>query len=224
MNSVESEALATSLIVSSRAIVFALPLAVALAYALARGRFFGHGALNALAHAPLFLPPVVVGYVLLLTFGVRAPAGAFLLHAFGLRLAFTSTGASLATGVMALPLMIRAVRLSLEAQDQGLDEAARTLGARFWDRMFSLHLPLAWPGILAACVLGFAAGLGEFGAIITFAANIPGQTQTLPLAIFSALQQRNGDVEAARLSAISLTLALAGLIGSEALARWGARR
>jgi len=220
----EIEALATSLVVALRAIIFALPLAVALAYVLARLRFPGHVLLNALTHAPLVLPPVVVGYVLLVTFGLRAPLGSFLFHAFGLRLAFTSTGASLATAVMALPLMTRAVRLSLEAQDPGLDEAARTLGARFWDRVFSLHLPLAWPGIVAAGVLGFSAALGEFGAVITFAANIPGQTQTLPLAIYSALQQADGDAAAARLSAISLALALIGLAASEALARWGARR
>jgi molybdate transport system permease protein len=220
----ETQALATSLIVSARALAVALPLAVLLAYALARGRFPGHTALNTLTLAPLILPPVVVGYLLLLIFGARAPLGGFLLHNFGLRLAFTSSGASLATGIMALPLMVRAVRLSLEAQDPGLDEAARMLGARFWDRVWSLHLPLAWRGILAAGVLGFAAGLGEFGAVITFAANIPGQTQTLPLAIYAALQQPGGDGAAARLAVISLSLAIAGIAASEMLARWGTRR
>jgi molybdate transport system permease protein len=125
---------------------------------------------------------------------------------------------------MTLPLMVRAIRLSLEALDPGLDEAARTLGARFLDRVFSLHLPLAWPGILAAAILGFAAGLGEFGAIITFVSNIPGETQTLPLAIYSALQQPGGGAAAARLSALSFALAFAGLVLSEMLARFGARR
>ena len=224
MTEMEAQALITSLIVATRAIIFALPLAIVLAYILARGRFPGHTLLNTLTYAPLILPPVVVGYLLLLTFGLRAPIGSFLFNTFGMRLAFTSTGASLATAVMALPLMTRAIRLSLDAQDPGLDEAARTLGARFWDRVFSLHLPLAWPGILAAGVLGFAAGLGEFGAVITFAANVPGETQTLPLAIYSALQQPSGDAAAARLSAISLVLAVVGLGASEAIARWGARR
>jgi molybdate transport system permease protein len=125
---------------------------------------------------------------------------------------------------MTLPMMIRAVRLSLEAQDPGLDEAARTLGAGLWDRIVSLHLPLAWPGILAAAVIGFSAGLGEFGAVITFAANIPGQTQTLPMAIYSVMQMPDGDAAAARLAAISIALAFAGLLGAEAIARWSRRR
>jgi molybdate transport system permease protein len=224
MSPLEAQALTTSLVVSSRALAFALPVAVALAYLLARARFPGRTLLDAAAHAPLILPPVVVGYALLLTFGLRGPVGAFLFDHFAIRVAFTTTGASIATGVMTLPLMVRAVRLSLDAQDPGLDEAARTLGAPLLDRIVSLHLPLAWPGILAAAVLGFAAGLGEFGAVITFVSNIPGETQTLPLAIYAALQQPDGDAVAARLSAISLALALAGLIMSEALARYGARR
>jgi molybdate transport system permease protein len=224
LSPLEAQALATSLIVSTRSVVFALPVAILIAYALGRFRFPGRTAVDAIAHAPLILPPVVVGYALLITFGLNAPVGGFLYHAFGIRIAFTSAGASLATAVMTLPLMIRAVRLSLEAQDPGLDEAARTLGARLLDRAFSLQLPLAWPGILAAAILGFAAGLGEFGAIITFVSNIPGETQTLPLAIYSALQQPGGEAEAARLSALSFALALVGLVVSEAIARYGARR
>ncbi|HVY03484.1 MAG TPA: ABC transporter permease subunit [Caulobacterales bacterium] len=220
----EAQALVTSLIVSGRALLFALPIAVALAYALARGRFHGRLALDALAYAPMALPPVVVGYLLLMTLGLRGPIGGLLFDMFGVRLAFTSAGASIATAVMTLPMMIRAVRLSLEAQDPGLDEAARTLGAGLWDRIVSLHLPLAWPGILAAAVIGFSAGLGEFGAVITFAANIPGQTQTLPMAIYSVMQMPDGDAAAARLAAISIALAFAGLLGAEAIARWSRRR
>jgi len=220
----ELEAVSTSLIVSARSLVFTLPIAIAIAYVLARGRFPGRTVLDALAHAPLIVPPVVVGYVLLITFGLNTPLGKFLDDVFGIRFVFTSAGASLATALMTAPLMIRAVRLSLETQDQGLDDAARTLGARFWDRVFTIHLPLAWPGIAAAAILGFAAGLGEFGAVITFVSNIPGETQTLPLAIYSALQQPGGEAIAARLAALSFALAIAGLILSEALVRYGARR
>jgi molybdate transport system permease protein len=223
LTALELQALATSLAVSLRSVAFALPIAILIAYALGR-RFPGRTLLDVFAHAPLILPPVVVGYVLLIVFGLNAPVGAFLYRVFGVRLVFTSEGASLATAVMTLPLMVRAIRLSLEALDPGLDEAARTLGARFLDRVFSLHLPLAWPGILAAAILGFAAGLGEFGAIITFVSNIPGETQTLPLAIYSALQQPGGGAAAARLSALSFALAFAGLVLSEMLARFGARR
>jgi molybdate transport system permease protein len=224
MSAMEAQALMTSFAVSLRALCFALPVAIAIAYLLARAHFPGRTLLDALAHAPLVLPPVVIGYLLLITLGLRAPIGGFLFETFGLRIAFTQLGASIATAVMTLPLMVRAVRLSLEAQDPGLDEAARTLGATLWDRIFSLHLPLAWPGILAAGVLGFAAGLGEFGAVITFVSNIPGETQTLPLAIYAALQMPDGDAAAARLATISFALAFVGLLVSEALARWGARR
>lgn len=224
MTDLEIEALVTSLIVSGRALVFALPLAIALAYLLARVKFPGHSIVNAVTYAPLILPPVVVGYLLLLTFGIRGPIGSIFFEHFNIRIAFTSTAASIATAVMTLPMMVRAVRLSLEAQDPGLDEAARTLGAKLWDRIFSLHLPLAWPGIIAAAVLGFAAGLGEFGAVIMFAGNVQGETQTLPLAIYGAMNQIDGEAIAARLAAISLTVALAGLMISEAIARYGARR
>lgn len=215
----EITALRVSLVVGLRAVVFALPLAILAAYALARGRFWGRTLLDALVHAPLVLPPVVVGYGLLLIFGVQGPVGSWLDQAFGVRLAFTSAGASLAAGVCAFPLMVRAVRLSLEAVDEGLDIAARSLGAGPFDRAFSVVLPLAAPGILSAVVVGLAACLGEFGAVITFAANVPGVTQTLPLAVYSALQAPGGEAMAARLAVVSLLLALGGLVASEYLGR-----
>ena len=216
---VELSALATSLVVGARAVAVALPLALAAALALARGRVPGRGALDALVHAPLVLPPVVVGYVLLLAFGVNGPVGAVLDRLFGVRLVFTSEAASLAAGVMAFPLMVRAMRLSLEAVDVRLEEAARSLGAGPLDRFFSVTLPLSLPGVLSAAVIGFAACLGEFGAVITFAANVPGETQTLPLAIYSALQAPGGEAAAARLATLSFLLAIAALVASEALAR-----
>ena len=215
----ELSALATSLVVGARAVAIALPLALAAALALARGRFPGRGALDTLVHAPLVLPPVVVGYLLLLAFGVQGPIGAVLDRAFGVRLVFTSEAASLAAGVMAFPLMVRAMRLSLEAVDVRLEEAARSLGAGRLDRFFSVTLPLSLPGVLSAAVIGFAACLGEFGAVITFAANVPGETQTLPLAIYSALQAPGGEAAAARLAPLSFLLAIAALVASEALAR-----
>lgn len=219
MSEAELQALTTSLIVSLRAVLFALPLAIGAAYFLARSKWEGKVVVDAIVLAPLVLPPVVVGYLLLLVFGVRGPVGALLNEWFGARLAFTSAGASLAVGVMAFPLMVRAVRLSFEAMDPGLDEAAASLGARRLDRLLNVHLPLAAPGILAAAIIGFAAGLGEFGAVITFVSNVPGETQTLPLAIYSALQEPNGDAKAARLAVLSFTLALIGLVLAESLAR-----
>lgn len=215
----ELDAVWTSLVVGGRATLFALPFAVACAYALSRGRFFGRGALDAIAHAPMVLPPVVVGYGLLLLFGVQGPLGGLLDKLFGVRLAFTSAGASLAAGVCAFPLMVRAVRLSLDAVDDGLETAARSLGAGPFDRAFTLVLPLAAPGILSAAVVGFAAALGEFGAVITFAANIPGVTQTLPLAIYAALQAPGGEATAGKLALISFAIAVVGLAASEALWR-----
>jgi len=165
------------------------------------------------------LPPVAVGYVLLLIFGVRGAAGAWLDEHFGIRLAFSTAGAALATAVMTLPLMVRAIRLSLEGIDAGLEDAARTLGARPLDRFFSITLPLMLPGILAGVVTAFAAGLGEFGAVITFASNIPGVTRTLPLALYTAMQSPGGDAVALRLAILSFTLGVMGLIGAEWLLR-----
>jgi molybdate transport system permease protein len=192
---------------------------VVTAWLLARGRFAGRSALNALVHLPLAVPPVVTGWLLLMLFGVHGPLGARLLHWFGIRLAFTTSGAALACGVMTFPVMVRAIRLGIEGIDAGLEEAARTLGAGRLDRFLTVTLPLAAPSILVAAVVGYATSLGEFGAVITFAANIPGQTQTLPLAIFTALQVPGGEAAAARLASVSVLLALAGLLLAEWLGR-----
>jgi len=211
-------AVGVSLVVAGRAVAFALPLAVAVAFLLARGRFPGRSVLDAFVHAPMVLPPVVVGFGLLLLFGVKGPLGA-LLADMGVRLVFTSAGASLAAGVMAFPLMVRAVRLSLDAADPGLEIAARSLGAAPLDRFLSITLPLAAPGVLAAAITGFAACMGEFGAVITFAADAPGETETLPLAIYAALQTPGGEPAAVRLALLSFAVAGAALILSELLAR-----
>lgn len=196
-----------------------LPVALAAAWLLSRFRFPGRGLLDAVVHLPLVLPPVVVGWLLLLLFGVRGPVGAWLQDWFGVRLVFTTAGASLACAVMTFPLIVRAVRLSLDAVDPGLEQAARSLGAGPLDRFATITLPLALPGVLVGVVTAYAASLGEFGAVITFAANIPGETQTLPLAIYAALQTPGGEAAAARLSLISLTLALLGLLASDWLGR-----
>lgn len=201
--------------VSARATLFGLPVALALAFLLARGRFPGRALVDAAAHLPLVLPPVVVGWLLLLLFGLHGPIGALLHDWFGIRLVFTKAGAVLACAVMILPLMLRTIRLSLEAVDPGLEQAARTLGAGAWDRFLTVTLPLAAPGVLVGAIIGFAASLGEFGAVITFAANIPGQTQTLPLAIYSALQSPGGEAVAARLSLVSVVLAGVFLLAAE---------
>lgn len=186
---------------------------------LSRWRFPGRSLANALVHLPLALPPVVTGWLLLLVFGVRGPVGRLLLAWFGVRLAFTTAGASLACAVMVFPIMVRSIRFAIDGIDPGLEQAARTLGARWLDRLFTVTLPLAAPGILVGVVVAYVTCLGEFGAVITFAANIPGETQTLPLAIFSALQAPGGEATAARLSAVSIALALGGLLLSEWLGR-----
>ncbi|MBN8873655.1 MAG: molybdate ABC transporter permease subunit [Rhodospirillales bacterium] len=215
----EWEAVRLTLEVAARAVGFGLPLAIATAWLLARTRFPGRALLNALVHLPLVLPPVVTGWLLLILFGVRGPVGALLFDWFGIRLVFTTAGASLACAVMTFPVMVRAIRLSLEGLDPGLEQAARSLGAGRFDRLFSVTLPLASPGILVGAVVGYATCLGEFGAVITFAANIPGETQTLPLAIYAALQVPGGEAKAAQLSLVSLTLAVIGLLLSEVLGR-----
>ncbi len=198
---------------------FGLPLAVLMAWVLARTRFPGRPLLNALVHLPMVLPPVVTGWILLLVFGIHGPAGALLWRWFGVRLAFTSAGASLACAAMTFPIMVRAVRLAIEAADPALEQAARTLGAGRLDRLLTITLALAAPGILVGAVVAYATCLGEFGAVITFAASIPGETRTLPLAIFSALQVPGGEALAARLSLFSFALAMVGLLVSEALGR-----
>lgn len=215
----EWSAVRLSLTVASRAVLFSLPLAILAAVVLARGRFPGKPLLDALVHLPLVMPPVVVGWALLMLFGAQGPLGALLQDRFGLRLVFTAEGASLATAVMGFPLMVRAIRLSVEAIDRGLEDAARTLGAGPLDRFVTITLPLMAPGILAGAIVAFAAGLGEFGAVITFVSNIPGETQTLTLAIYTAVQTPGGEATAARLAAISFALALAGLLASELIAR-----
>ena len=215
----ELQAIRLSLAVAMRAVLFGLPLASLMAVLLARGRFPGRSVLDLLVHLPLVLPPVVVGWLLLLVFGLRGPIGGLLHDWFGVRLVFTTQGAALACAVMSFPLMVRAIRLSLDAIDPGLIDAARTLGAGRIDRLFSIILPLSLPGIVVGGVVAFAASLGEFGAVITFAANIPGQTQTLPLAIYAALQQPDGETVAARLSLVSVGLAVTGLLISEFLGR-----
>ena len=208
-----------SLKVSLVAMALTLPLAYALAWVLARRRFPGVLLLDAAVHLPLVLPPVVTGWVLLLLFGRNGPVGGFLEQVFGIELVFRWTGAALAAAVMALPLMVRAMRLSIEAVDRRLVEAARTLGAGRWHAFLTITLPLSVPGILAGAVLGFARSIGEFGATITFASNIPGETRTLPLAIYTGLQVPGGEAGVARLAAISVVLSLAALVASEWLVR-----
>lgn len=220
----EWQALQLSLRVAMYSVAFSLPLAVAVAWLLTRRRFPGRTLLDALVHLPLVLPPVLIGYLLLLLLGVRGPLGAWLHQAFGIRLAFTSAGAALATATMSFPLMVRAMRIALENVDSGLEEAARTLGARPLDRFSSITLPLMAPGVLAGAVTAFSASLGEFGAVITFAGNVPGETQTLPLALYSALQTPDGDGRAAHLALISFALGLAGLLVAELFARAMRRR
>jgi molybdate transport system permease protein len=215
----EWTAVKLTLEVGARSVSFGLPAAIIVAWLLARKKFLFRAALDALVHLPLVLPPVVTGWLLLLVFGIRGPIGALLQSWLGVRLVFTTGGASLACAVMSFPLMVRAIRLSMEAIDPGLEQAARTLGAGPTDRFFSIILPLAAPGILVGALVGFAVCLGEFGAVITFAANIPGQTQTLPLAIYAALQTAGGETTAARLSLVSICFAVIALGLSEFLGR-----
>lgn len=219
LSDVELQALQLSLAVSLRAVLWSLPVAIATAWLLTRKRFIGRVLLDALVHLPLVLPPVLTGYLLLLLFGTRGPLGRWLADTFDVRLVFTTTGAALATAVMAFPLMVRAIRIALDGVDRGLEDAARTLGAGAWDRFFTITLPLMAPGVLAGAVTAFAAGLGEFGAVITFVGNVPGETRTLPLALYSALQTPDGDAVAARLAMISFALGMCGLLLSEWLAR-----
>ncbi|MFO7324383.1 MAG: molybdate ABC transporter permease subunit [Pseudomonadota bacterium] len=219
----ELSALALSLTVALRAVAINLLPAVVIAWVLTRRRFPGRMLLDAFVHLPLVLPPVVVGYLLLLLLGTRGPLGGWLDRAFDIQLTFSTNGAAVATAVMSFPLMVRAMRISLENVDRGLEEAARTLGASAWRRFATITLPLMLPGVLAGAITAFAAGLGEFGAVITFVSNIPGETRTLPLALYTALQSPDGDATAARLAVLSLSLGLAGLVAAEGLAR-GLRR
>lgn len=211
----EAEALHLSLAVAGRSVLFSLVPALGVAWVLTRGRFLGRGVLDALVHLPLVLPPVLVGYLLLLAFGSHGVPGRWLAERFGIHLVFTRDGAALATAVMSFPLMVRAMRLSLETVDRRLEDAARTLGAGAVDRFVSITLPLMLPGVLAGAITAFSAALGEFGAVITFVSNIPGETRTLPLALYTALQSPNGESAAARLAGLSLLLGCSGLLISE---------
>jgi len=219
LTAAELEALGLSLRVAIVAVLAVLPFAFLAALLLARCQFRGKALVDGVIHLPLVLPPVALGYLLLVSLGTRAPLGAFLLDTFGIRFVFSWTGAALASAILTFPFQVRAIRLSLEAQDRGLAEAAETLGAGPLDRLFSLYLPLAVPGILGGAVTAFAACLGEFGAIITFVSNIPGETRTIPLAIYTAIQTPGGEAAAARLAALSIALALLGLVLADVLAR-----
>jgi molybdate transport system permease protein len=213
-----------SLLVSTTATAASLIPAILVAHALARGRFWGRGALDVLVHLPLVLPPVVTGYLLLLGFGRRGPIGSFLAETFGIVFAFRWTGAALACAVMGFPLMVRAIRLSLEAVDRGLEEAGATLGAGPVLVFLLVTLPLSLPGIIAGAILCFAKAMGEFGATITFVSNIPGETQTLPTAIYALTQAPGGEGGAMRLTLVSIAISIAALAASEALARLVGRR
>ncbi len=215
----EWNAVRLSIKVATWAMVGSLPFGVLIALALARGRFWGKSLLNVLVHLPLVLPPVVTGYLLLLGFGKRGPIGSFLADNFGIVFSFRWTGAALACAVMGFPLMVRAIRLSIEAVDRRLEAAAGTLGASPLWVFATITLPLSLPGIIAGMILSFAKAMGEFGATITFVANIPGETQTLPSAIYTYTQVPGGDPMVLRLTAISIVISMAALLASELLAR-----
>jgi len=213
-----------SLKVAFWSVLSSLPLALATAWLLARTRFYGKSLFDALVHLPLVLPPVVIGYFLLLLLGRRGPLGALLDEYFGIVLAFRWSGAAVAAAIMGFPLMVRAIRLSIEAIDSGLEDAARTLGATRLRVFFTITLPLALPGVFTGTLLSFARSLGEFGATITFVSNIPGETQTLPLAIYTLTQVPGGDAAALRLSLIAIVLSVLALMVSEWLVRRSQQR
>jgi molybdate transport system permease protein len=219
LSAAELEALKLSLRVALWCVAFSLPAGILVAWVLARLDFPGCALLDGIVHLPLVLPPVVVGYGLLLVLGQQGPVGSWLYDTFGITVAFTWKGAVVASAIMGFPLMVRAIRLSIEAVDPGLEAAARTLGAGPFNTFMTITLPLAWPGILTGMVLAFARSLGEFGATITFVSNIPGETRTLPLALFGLTQVPGSEDAALRLVVISIVLAFAALIASEVTAR-----
>ena len=219
MTEEEWTAVRLSLLVAVTATAASLPFGVAVAWLLARGRFWGKGLVDTVVHLPLIMPPVVTGYLLLILFGKRGPIGSFLDQTFGIVLAFRWTGAALACAVMGFPLMVRAIRLSIEAVDTRLENAAGTLGANPLWVFATITLPLCLPGVIAGAILSFAKAMGEFGATITFVSNIPGETQTLPSAIYTLTQIPGGDAGALRLTAVSIAISMAALLGSEMLAR-----
>jgi molybdate transport system permease protein len=212
-------AVALSLRVAAVSTVIALPFGIAIAMLLARGSFWGKSLLDAVVHLPLVLPPVVTGYLLLISLGRKAPLGAFLADHFGIVFSFRWTGAAVACGVMAFPLLVRAIRLSIEAIDRRFEDAAATLGANRGWTFITVTLPLALPGIIAGMMLAFARALGEFGATITFVSNIPGETQTISAAIYSLIQVPGGDADALKLVVISVVICVAALLASEWLAK-----
>ncbi|MCG7387740.1 MULTISPECIES: molybdate ABC transporter permease subunit [Pantoea] len=220
----EWQAVMLSLKVSSIAVLFSLPFGILVAWILVRCRFPGKSVLDSIIHLPLVLPPVVVGYLLLIGLGRRGVIGQYLYDWFGFSFAFSWRGAALASAVIAFPLMVRAIRLALEAVDMRLEQAARTLGAGRWRVFFTITLPLTLPGIIVGTVLAFARSLGEFGATITFVSNIPQETRTLPLAMFTLIETPGAEGAAARLCVIAIALALLSLLISEWLARWGRKR
>jgi molybdate transport system permease protein len=224
LSDAEWTAIRLSLRVSFVAMIVSLPFAIAIAMLLARGRFWGKSILNGLVHLPLILPPVVTGFLLLVLFGKRGPIGAFLAEYTGIVFSFRWTGAALACAVMAFPLMVRSIRLSIEAVDRRLEQAASTLGAGpFWV-FLTVTLPLVLPGIIAGMILAFAKAMGEFGATITFVSNIPGETQTLSSAIYTFTQVPGGDAGAFRLTLISIIISMAALMVSEFLANLAAKK
>ena len=216
---VEIEALSLSMRVAFWSTLWSLPAGIAMAWLLARTDFPGKALVDVAVHLPLVVPPVVVGYVLLVLLGRRGAIGGWLYDDFGITIAFTWKGAAVASAVMAFPLVVRAIRLSIEAVDRRLEAAARTLGAGPVRAFFTVTLPLTAPGILVGAILGFARSLGEFGATITFVSNIPGQTRTLPIALYTLVQTPGGEEAALRLVALSVALAFAALLASELLAR-----
>ena len=220
----ELTAIRLSLRVAFWAMLCSLPVGVAIALLLARGHFWGKSLLNAVVHLPLVMPPVVTGYLLLLMFGRRGPLGRLLAESLGIVFAFRWTGAALACAVMGFPLMVRSMRLSIEAVDRRLEDAARTLGANAFWVFATITLPLILPGIVAGMILSFARALGEFGATITFVSNIPGETQTLPTAIYTLIQVPGGDLAAFRLTLVSIAISLAALLASEVLIERATRR
>ncbi|ERM52945.1 molybdenum ABC transporter permease [Vibrio mimicus CAIM 1883] len=219
MTDYEWAALVLSLKVAGYATLWLLPIGIVLAWVLARTSFVGKGLIDSLVHLPLVLPPVVIGYLLLISMGRQGFVGQWLYHVFGLSFSFSWRGAVLACMVIALPLMVRSIRLSLESVDQKLEQAARTLGASPLRVFFTITLPLTLPGILTGVMLAFARSLGEFGATISFVSNIPGETQTIPLAMFTFLETPGSEMEAARLCVISIVIALGSLFTSEWLSR-----
>jgi molybdate transport system permease protein len=215
----EWTAVRLSLLVATTATLASLPFGIAIAWLLARGRFWGKSLLDTLVHLPLIMPPVVTGYLLLISFGRRGPIGAFLADEFGIVFSFRWTGAALACAVMGFPLLVRAIRLSIEAVDTRLEAAAGTLGANPLLVFATITLPLCLPGVIAGAILCFAKSMGEFGATITFVSNIPGETQTLPSLIYTLTQIPGGDAGALRLTLVSIAISMAALLGSELLAR-----